>query len=184
MAAGASTGQRARIAALVEPVVAQAGYDLEELSVSQAGRRSLVRVVVDRDGGINLDDIAEVSRAVSASLDEADAENGLTGRSPYTLEVTSPGVDRPLTLPRHWLRNVGRLVSVTLDGKPVTGRITAASGAAVTLDVNGEPREISYSAAGQGKVQVEFTRPGKASGPEDELDGPDVHDTDEEGDDA
>ncbi|MDQ1658298.1 MAG: ribosome maturation factor RimP [Cryptosporangiaceae bacterium] len=180
MSAGASAGQRARIAALVEPVVAQAGYDLEDLSISQAGRRSLVRVVVDVDGGVSLDNIAEVSRAVSAALDEADAENGLTGRSPYTLEVTSPGVDRPLTLPRHWARNVGRLVSVILDGKPVTGRVTAAAADAVTLDIGGSPREIAYSAAGPGKVQVEFTKPGKPG-----TDAAETGDgTDEEGDDA
>jgi ribosome maturation factor RimP len=180
MSAGASAGQRARIAALVESVVAQAGYDLEDLAISQAGRRSLVRVVVDGDGGVSLDAIAEVSRAVSAALDEADAENGLTGRSPYTLEVTSPGVDRPLTLPRHWARNVGRLVTLTLDGKPLTGRITACTADAVTLDIGGEAREISYSAAGPGKVQVEFTKP-KAGGSDAGI-GDD--DTDEEGDDA
>jgi ribosome maturation factor RimP len=181
MSAGASAGQRARIAALVEPVVTEAGYDLEDLAVSQAGRRSLVRVVVDRDGGVSLDAIAEVSRAVSAALDEADAQDGLTGRSPYTLEVTSPGVDRPLTQPRHWARNVGRLVSLTLDGKPLTGRITTCTADAVTLDIAGEAREISYSAAGPGKVQVEFTKP-KAGGDPEAGTGDD--DTDEEGDDA
>jgi ribosome maturation factor RimP len=166
MPAGAHAAQRARIASLVEPVVTQAGYDLEELSVTQAGRRSLVRVVVDTDGGISLDDIAAVSRAVSEVLDAADADGGLTGRSPYTLEVTSPGVDRPLTLPRHWARNAGRLVTVTLGGKPVTGRIVAASEESVTLDIGGSPREVSYSEVGQGKVQVEFSKPSKAAAAE------------------
>ena len=158
MAAGAPTGQRARIAALVEPVVAGAGYDLEDLTVSQAGRRNVVRVVVDADGGISLDDIAEVSRAVAGVLDEVDADGGFVGRSPYTLEVTSPGVDRPLTLPRHWARNVGRLVKVAIDQQTVTGRITAATGNAVRLDVNGTAREVPYSQLGNGKVQVEFSR--------------------------
>jgi ribosome maturation factor RimP len=164
MAAGAPTGQRARIAALVEPVVAKAGYDLEDLVVVSAGRRSLVKVVVDADGGITLDDIAEVSRAVSAVLDDADADGGLVGKSPYTLEVTSRGVDRPLTLPRHWARNVGRLVKVQVGGAPVTGRILAATTDAVVLEVAGARREHRYEELGDGAVQVEFNRPGTASG--------------------
>ena len=99
----------ARLTGWIEPVVGAAGYDLEELVVTPAGRRSVVRVVVDRDSGVTLDDIAEVSRAVSAVLDENDGD---LGRAPYVLEVTSPGVDRPLTEPRHWRRNTGRLVTV------------------------------------------------------------------------
>ena len=193
MSSGAPAGQRARIAALVEPVVTGAGYDLEDLTVSQAGRRSLVRVVVDGDGGISLDDIAVVSRAVSAALDDAEAaDNALAGRSPYTLEVTSPGVDRPLTLPRHWVRNAGRLVKVTIAGKSVTGRITTASADMVTLVVAGSPREVPYAELGHGSVQVEFARPKSAAAedPED-TDGTDgaqdpdgTEDTDEEGDGA
>ncbi len=161
MAAGASTGQRARIAALVEPVVEAAGYDLEELVVVAAGRRSLVKVVVDADGGITLDDIADVSRAVSTALDEAD-DAGLVGKSPYTLEVTSRGVDRPLTEPRHWRRNVGRLVNVQVGEDMLTGRIVEASDAGAVLDVAGARREAGYAQLGPGKVQVEFSRPGKA----------------------
>src|SRR3954468_24237916 len=90
-----------RLTEWVGPVVAGAGYDLEELVVTPAGRRSVVRVVVDRDEGVTLDDIADVSRAVSAALDDNDGDLGPT---PYVLEVTSPGVDRPLTDPRHWRR--------------------------------------------------------------------------------
>src|SRR5689334_23808526 len=98
-----------RLAGWIEPVIGAAGYDLEELVVTPAGRRSIVRVVVDRDAGVTLDDIAEVSKAVSEVLDSND--DGM-GRTPYVLEVTSPGVDRPLTEARHWRRNVGRLVTV------------------------------------------------------------------------
>ena len=115
----------ARLTGWIEPVVERAGYDLEELVVTPAGRRSVVRVVVDRDSGVTLDDIAEVSRAVSDVLDASD--DGM-GRAPYVLEVTSPGVDRPLTEPRHWRRNVGRLVTVAVGRtvrEQVTGRITA-----------------------------------------------------------
>jgi ribosome maturation factor RimP len=156
---GAPSGQRARLAALLEPVIAQAGYDLEDLSVSPAGRRSLLRVVVDAEGGVSLDDIAEVSRAVSGALDEAD---DFLGRSPYTLEVTSPGVDRPLTLPRHWARNTGRLVKVVVAEDALTARILAAGETGVTLEVDGAAREVAYGDLGPGKVQVEFVRPGAA----------------------
>jgi len=94
----------ARLTGWITPVVDGAGYDLEELVVTPAGRRSVVRVVVDRDQGVTLDDIAEVSRAVSEVLDANDDGMG----RPYVLEVTSPGVDRPLTERRHWQRNIGR----------------------------------------------------------------------------
>ena len=142
-----------RLAGWIEPVVGGAGYDLEELVVTPAGRRSVVRVVVDRDQGVSLDDVAEVSRAVSAVLD---ANDGELGRAPYLLEVTSPGVDRPLTEPRHWRRNVGRLVVASLrDGSSAEGRITAADDAGVTLD--GE-RVLPWAEVARGAVQVEFNR--------------------------
>jgi ribosome maturation factor RimP len=176
MAAGAPTGQRARIAALVDPVVAAAGYDLEDLVVTSAGRRSLVKVVVDADGGITLDDIADVSRAVSAALDEAD-DGGLVGKAPYTLEVTSRGVDRPLTEPRHWRRNAGRLVKVQVGEESLMARIAEAGDAGVVLDVDGVRREVAHAQLGPGKVQVEFGRPGK-----NKTDG-DISD-DTEGEDA
>ena len=104
--------QRAQLRAVVEPVVGAAGYDLEDLTVSRAGRRYVVRVVVDGDGGLDLDAVADVSRAVSAALDAAEETGGEIVAGEYQLEVSSPGVDRPLTLPRHWRRNIGRLVKV------------------------------------------------------------------------
>jgi ribosome maturation factor RimP len=165
----------AKLAGWIEPVVGAAGYDLEELVVTPAGRRSVVRVVVDRDEGVTLDDIAEVSRAVSAALDDND---GAMGRAPYVLEVTSPGVDRPLTEPRHWRRNVGRLVVVPVgpagSTEQVTARVTAVDDAGVTLAVEAKakpgakkrppsPRQVPWSELGTGRVQVEFGR-----APEDE----------------
>ncbi|MBV9487046.1 MAG: ribosome maturation factor RimP [Frankiaceae bacterium] len=135
---------------VAEPVVVNAGYDLEELTVSQAGRRSVVRVVVDRDGGIDLDDVADLSRAIGAEFDTADA----TGEQPYTLEVTSPGVDRPLTEPRHWRRNIGR--KVTVDG--LTGRIEGVSDDGVTLDLGGERRDLRFADLGPGSIVLEFSR--------------------------
>ena len=138
--------------ARLAPVVTAAGYDLEDVSVTAAGKRSLVRVIVDADGGIDLDAVAEVSRAVSDALDE-DAFSG-----PFTLEVTSPGVDRPLTEPRHWRRAQGRLVRVRVGEQELTGRVTGATDDGVVLDVDGAAREVGYAQLGSGKVQIEFNR--------------------------
>jgi ribosome maturation factor RimP len=170
--------------------------DLESVKVTTAGRRRLLRMVVDSDRGVSLDDAALASRELSAKLDASD----VVGDMPYTLEVSSPGVDRPLTQPRHWQRAMGRLVRVPLTssggapaepaaghGKPgagkaaghgkaghgkaghgksgtaggaVQGRVVAADGAGVTLDVNGDHRRFGYPALGAGVVQIEFDRPG------------------------
>jgi ribosome maturation factor RimP len=174
-----------RLAGWIEPVVAGAGYDLEELVVTPAGRRSVVRVVVDRDQGVTLDDIAEVSRAVSEVLDAND--DGM-GRTPYVLEVTSPGVDRPLTEPRHWRRNIGRLVTVSVGPvgarDEVTGRITAVGDPGVDLAVEAPgkpgakkrpptPRQVPWGDLGPGRVQVEFGRSDAADEdvPDDLADG-------------
>jgi ribosome maturation factor RimP len=149
--------QRDRLAGLIGPAVAAAGFDLEGVTVSQAGRRSMVRVVVDADTGVSLDDIAAVSRLVSSVLDDND---GMTGRSPYVLEVTSPGVDRPLTEVRHWRRAAGRLVSVPVAERgTLTGRVLRADEGGVVLDVAGDERTFGYGQLGKGSVQVEFNRP-------------------------
>ena len=118
-----SDAREEQIAELVDPIVQPAGADVEFVTLRRAGRRTVVVVAVDADGGISLDGIAEFSRAISEALDESD----LMGETPYTLEVTSPGVHRPLTLPRHWRRAVSRLVKVQLaDGTSVEGRIVAS----------------------------------------------------------
>jgi ribosome maturation factor RimP len=160
-----------RLAGWIQPVIVAAGYDLEELVVTPAGRRSVVRVVVDRDQGVTLDDIAEVSRAVSDVLDAND--DGM-GRTPYVLEVTSPGVDRPLSEHRHWRRNTGRLVTVNVGPagatEELTGRITSVEDAGVTLAVEPRskpgakkrpptPRLVPWNQLGAGRIQVEFGRP-------------------------
>jgi ribosome maturation factor RimP len=177
---------RSRLARWIEPVVTGAGYDLEELVVTPAGRRTVVRVVVDRDEGVSLDDVAEVSRAVSDVLDRNDGD---LGRAPYVLEVTSPGVDRPLTEPRHWRRNTGRLVAVTVgpagSAEQLAGRITAVDDAGVTLAVEKPgkpgarrkpptPRQVPWADLGPGRVQVEFARPDR-DGTHDDLHD-DLHD--------
>ena len=145
-----------RIADAIRPVVTTAGLDLESVRVTAAGRRRLLRVVVDRDGGVSLDDAAAISRQLSAALDTA----AVMGDFPYTLEVSSPGVDRPLTEPRHWRRAVGRLVRATVaDSGSVSGRIVSADSEGVTLDVEGERRRFGYAALGAGAIQVEFGHP-------------------------
>ena len=153
------TASAARLSELLAPVVAGSGADLEDVSVSKAGKRSVVRVVVDRDGGVSLDDVADVSRVISDALDALDEQDPAALGPSYVLEVTSPGVDRPLTQPRHWRRNTHRLVTATLrDGTTATGRITAADDAAVTLDVDGTERVLPYDDVARGVVQVEFAR--------------------------
>ena len=131
------------------------GLDLEAVELTPAGKRRILRIAVDGDDGVTLDDVADATRTVSRVLDESD----VMGEQPYTLEVTSRGVDRPLTLPRHWRRNVDRLVKVTTrDGQTVTGRIVDSSEDAATLDIDGTRREVAYADVAKALVQVEFNR--------------------------
>jgi ribosome maturation factor RimP len=141
---------------LLRPTLAKNGLDVEDVEISTAGRRRVVRVLVDRDGGVTLDDLAAATTLVGDHLERSDA----LGESPYTLEVTSPGIDRPLTAQRHWRRNVDRLVAVTLtDGGSLTGRILGAAEDSATVDVAGEQREIRYGDVATARVQIEFNRP-------------------------
>ncbi|WP_327086576.1 ribosome maturation factor RimP [Nonomuraea sp. NBC_01738] len=150
-----AASSRDHLMKLLEPVVAAEGLDLEDITVTAAGKRRLLRVIVDRDGGVSLDDVAEVSLAVSTALDEDDA----MGAAAYTLEVSSPGVDRPLTEPRHWRRAAKRLVKAELrDGSTVEGRVLSADDEGVDLDVEGAERRLGYQDLARGRVQVEFRR--------------------------
>lgn len=163
-----SAMKESQIAGVLTPILAQFGLELEAVEIIPAGKRRLLRVVVDGDGpegtGPLLDDIAEASTAASAALDRAD----VTGAAPYTLEVTSRGVNRPLELPRHWRRNIGRLVAVRLgEGDTITGRIVSSTEDVVELDLNGETREVRFVDVDRAQVQVELNRP-KAARSEDE----------------
>jgi len=143
------------LSSALDPIARTAGFDLESVEIVPAGRRRLLRVVVDRDGGVDLDAVAVASREFSAALDATD----VMGPAPYVLEVTSPGVDRPLTLPRHWRRAIGRLVSAPLEaGGDLRGRIVTADDVTVTMDVDGEHRVIAMTELGGGQVQLEFNR--------------------------
>lgn len=149
-----------RISTALEPVLAAHDLEVEAVEIQRAGRRSVVRVVVDGDGpqgnGPGLDDIAAATQSVSAALDESD----VTGDHPYTLEVSSRGVTRPLALPRQWRRNTGRLVKVsfTSDEEPVIGRIVETDDDLAVLDIAGEHRSIPYTEVAKAQVQVEFNR--------------------------
>ncbi len=170
---------RARLRTLLAPVVEGLGADLEDLQVSPAGRRRVVRVLVDRDGGVSLDDVADASRALSDALDDIDArEPDLLGGS-YVLEVSSPGVDRPLTEPRHWRRNTARLVRTVLrDGGAVTGRVLRSDEQQVVLDVDGTERVLALADVARGHVQVEFDRPGGSGAGDGADDEPEDDDAD------
>ena len=149
----------ASIEAVVTPVLEDYGLELDALEVVPAGKRRVVRLVVDGDGpkgrGPLLDDIAAASQAVSAALDASDA----TGQAAYTLEVSSRGVGRPLLEQKHWRRNRTRLVKVTfVDGSEVTGRIAQADGEVVRLEVDGTEREVAYADVAKALVQIELNR--------------------------
>jgi ribosome maturation factor RimP len=168
-----------RIVGLLEPAVAALGMDLEDVKITSAGRRRLLRIVVDADGGVSLDDIALASRELSATLDRAAA----MGEAAYTLEVSSPGVDRPLTEPKHWRRAVGRVVSAPLRSQPgtsatapeatVTGRVAGADSSGVRIDVDGASREFGYSELGPGRIQIEFAPLGGYADDGADEEGPD-----------
>jgi ribosome maturation factor RimP len=156
---------RDRLTEVIAPVTERAGFDLERVAVSRLGRRHSVQVVVDRDGGVGLDAIAEVSRAVSEALDAAEDAGTTALPGEYVLEVSSPGVDRPLTEPRHWRRNIGRLVTVraTAEGT-VTGRIAATTDEGVVLEIDGTKRTVPYGGLGPGRIQVELRHVGDDQG--------------------
>lgn len=171
----ASAGRE--LAALLIRVVEETGLDLEDVAVTRVGHRAEVRVLVDKDGGVSLDDVAVVSQGISTVLD-LPAADAILGEQPYVLEVSSPGVDRPLVEVRQWRRATGRLVRVRLgSGTEITGRIVAVDSAGVRLAVVGAKagapaREQTYGFddLGPGRVQVEFNRPS----PIDDVDDPEL----------
>jgi len=164
------------IEAVVGPVVEQCGLEVDRIEIASAGKRSVLRVYLDGDGpegrGPSLDEIADATRAVSAALDESDA----TGNAPYTLEVSSRGVSRPLTEPKHFRRNVGRLVALTLTDGSVTGRISVADGDGIDLDVDGAVRRVDLASISKAVVQAELRK----DSPADDADAEGVDLFDEE----
>ena len=167
-----STTQTDRLRALLEPIVTASGADFEDVKVTTAGRRRQLLVVVDADGGVQLDQVAELSRKISKALDDSD----VMGSTPYILEVTSPGVDRPLTVPRHYRRAQGRLVKVRLtEGGELTGRIVGVDDNGIDLRVPGAKgrapieRRLAFSEIARARVEIEFSR--KADESDDRKEG-------------
>jgi ribosome maturation factor RimP len=143
------------------------GVDLEDCSIKQAGRREVLTVIVDKDGGIDLDEIAQISFAISEELDSIEELE----EHPFVLEVSSPGTDRPLTEVRHWRRAISRLVNVSfvgdrddvlirvleVDGDQVTGTDNKETG---NKEVNNENGAVSFRVTEVDKavIQIEFNR--------------------------
>ncbi|WP_369215198.1 ribosome maturation factor RimP [Streptomyces flavofungini] len=159
-----STTQSERLRQLLEPLVASQELDLEEIEVASVGRKRVLRVVIDSEDGVDLDQIAEVSRLLSAKLDETDA----MGEGEYDLEVGSPGAERALTERRHYLRAVDRLVKFQLtEGGEVTARILTVDDEGLDLEVPGvkgrkpTSRRLAFGEIGKARVQVEFNRKDK-----------------------
>jgi len=169
------TGVEQALTDLLLPALAADGLVVEELRLTPAGKRRVLKVLVDRDpyadgfataagpdepiDGLTLDEVADASRVVSERLDRlTGAQDPLDGQ-PYTLEVSSPGVERPLTLPRHYRRNVGRLVDLeTVDGSTLRCRITSATPDSVTVETSHGPRRLGWPDVLSASVQVEFRR--------------------------
>jgi ribosome maturation factor RimP len=166
--------------AVVDPVLTACGLEIDRAEIRSAGRRKLVQLFLDGDGesghGPSLDEIAEATKDISKALDES----GVAGNAPYTLEVSSRGVSRPLTEPKHFRRNAGRLVEFILQpeaataagldakvapGGVVVARIVAADEQSVRAEIPAAgkvpARELSlgYSGIAKAVVQVEMNRP-------------------------
>ena len=143
----------------ITPALHKAGYFLEDVNLVSPGQHRIVTVIVDGESALNLDQVTVASKLVSELLDEAT----FMGETPFTLEVTSPGIDRPLTLPRHFAKNVDRLLKVTkTDGVVVTGRILANTDSDLTLSVT-EKKDvkevvISLGEIKRAQVEIEFNR--------------------------
>ncbi|MGW6687995.1 ribosome maturation factor RimP [Streptomyces sp. NPDC054961] len=159
-----STTQSDRLRGLLEPLVAAKGLDLEDIETSKAGKRRMLRIIVDSDEGVELDACAELSREVSDLLDET----GAMGEDEYVLEVSSPGADRPLTEHRHYIRATGRLVKFqTADGGEMIARILDVDDEGMDLEVPGvkgrkaTARRIAFTDIAKARVEIEFNRKDK-----------------------
>ena len=137
------------ISAAIRPAIEGEGAFLEEVAITPAGRRSLVTVIVDSEKHLSLDEVTALSRIVSEIVENMSE----LGDTPFTLEVSSPGIDRPLTLPRHFRKNVGRLVQISKhDGTSLKGRISSADEATATVD----DATVSFSDIAKAVLEIEF----------------------------
>ena len=144
-----------RLAPLVDECVSALGFDVEAIELTPAGNKRVLRIALDRDGGVGIDHITDATRALSEVLDASD----VMGSQPYTLEVTSRGVDRPLTEPRHWRRNAGRLVRLRLaDDSSIDGRIGDSDDEGVVIEGRTTSQRLAYDQISTALVQTELNR--------------------------
>ena len=147
-------GKKEDISAAITPALEALGFYLEDVTITSAGRRSMLTVIVDGDTHLSLDQVTSATKAIGEIVESIQS----LGETPFTLEVTSPGLDRPLTKPRHWRKNIDRLVKVVLlDGKEIKGRIKAASEDSATVDQS----EINFAEIKRASLEVEFKQVGK-----------------------
>ena len=147
-------GKKEEISAAVTPALSTLGFYLEDVTITSAGRRSMLTIIVDGDTHLSLDQVTSATKAISEIVESLQS----LGDTPFTLEVTSPGLDRPLTKPRHWRKNIDRLVKVVLlDGKEFKGRIKAVSEDSATVDQS----EINFTEIKRASLEVEFKQVGK-----------------------
>lgn len=146
--------KKEEIAAAITPTIESLGFYLEDLNITSAGRRSMLTVIVDGDTHLTLDQVTSVTKAIGEIVENI--QN--LGQTPFTLEVTSPGIDRPLTKPRHWRKNIDRLVKVVLqDASEVNGRIKDSNQEGVKID----EQLIKFSDIKRATLEVEFKQVGK-----------------------
>ena len=147
-------GKKEDISDAVTPALSALGFYLEDVTITSAGRRSMLTIIVDGDTHLSLDQVTSATKAIGEIVESLQS----LGDTPFTLEVTSPGLDRPLTKPRHWRKNIDRLVKVVLlDGKEIKGRIKAASEDSATVDQS----EINFAEIKRASLEVEFKQVGK-----------------------
>ena len=147
-------GKKEDVSDAVTPALSALGFYLEDVTITSAGRRSMLTIIVDGDTHLSLDQVTSATKAIGEIVESIQS----LGETPFTLEVTSPGLDRPLTKPRHWRKNIDRLVKIVLlDGKEVKGRIKAANEVSATVDES----EIKFSDIKRASLEVEFKQVGK-----------------------
>jgi ribosome maturation factor RimP len=147
-------GKKEDISDAVTPALSALGFYLEDVTITSAGRRSMLTIIVDGDTHLSLDQVTSATKAIGEIVESIQS----LGETPFTLEVTSPGLDRPLTKPRHGRKNIDRLVKIVLlDGKEIKGRIKAANEVSATVDEG----EIKFSDIKRANLEVEFKQVGK-----------------------
>ena len=143
-----------QVAAVITPAIQALGFYVEDISITSAGRRSMLTVIVDGDTHLSLDQVTVATKAISEIVENLPT----LGNNPFTLEVTSPGLDRPLTKPRHWRKNKDRLIKIVFnDGKEVTGRIKDSTESDVTVD----EQNIKFADIKRATLEIEFKQVNK-----------------------